>query len=319
MWISTSRYLSGGLLAAMLSTGLLPATMATAQSVPDLQDLVIQGEQINRGAEAATRGRDAPRLTTGREVDGEAGIYILNVNRIFHVMAGAGLGYTDNPTRTDADTGGSFFADFAAGAGLSTRIDEKVDFGLNVSVNGREFFKDYGPSSRSISTSMSAGVPLGGPAYFGMTAFGGYSYDGGFHNGVAFYGLSGTLSAAFAASPRLILRPGVGVVRQWSGTHENNNTSLSGSVDVTYLIAPTVSLLGRGVVSRRWYDDFYEDVTFVKRRDTLYGVSATVAWQAANRLSVTATLAYDHQNSSLFLSKFDALETAASVTAIYRF
>ncbi|MET0371999.1 MAG: hypothetical protein ABW039_11560 [Sphingobium sp.] len=306
---------------ALIGSGVpafVPST-AHAQTLPDIQDLVIQGEQVNRNAEAARAPTLPYAAVDDGAVDGEAGIYVLTFNKIFQVSAGAAIGYTDNPTRTSADTGGSFFADFSAGAGVATRIDDKIDLGASLSMNAREFFKDYGPSSRSVSGAVSAGTGIVGPLYLGVAGFGGFSYDGAFEHGVSFYGLSATLSALLPVTPRLAVRPGVGAVRQWSGIDENRNTSLSGSIDASYAFSPTVSLLARGVISVRWYDDFYEDVTFVSRRDTLYGVSATLGWRPSEAFSLSASIAYDNQESRLFLSDFDALELGLAITARYRF
>lgn len=297
----------------------LAPTAGLAQTVPDIQDLVVQSEQVNRNADAANRQGEALLPSGDGAVDGEAGVYVLTLNKIFQLNAGAGFGYTDNPTRSNADVGGSFFADFTTGAGVATRIDGVVDFGAGVSLNGREFLKDNGPSSRSLSGTVSAGVPIAGPVYIGVAGFGGFSYDGDFESGVGFYGLSGTLSAAFPLTPRLSVRPGVGAVRQWSEVTENNSTSISGSIDVSYSLTPTVSVLARGGVTVRWYDDFYEDVTFVERRDTTYGGSVTLGWRPTETFFLSANASLDRQDSRLFLSEFSALELGLAVTARYRF
>jgi hypothetical protein len=75
----------------------------------------------------------------------------------------------------------------------------------------------------------------------------------------------------------------------------------------------------RGTVVRRWYDDFYEDVTFVARRDTLYGVAASLSWQPTRNLAVTATVSYESQDSRFFLANFDAFEGSAGLSFRLRF
>lgn len=304
-------------LAAGVLLGLAPSS-AWAQAVPDLRDLVTQSEQINRGASQAARARTV-RDGTGEAIDGEAGIYVLTVNEIFQVSAAAGLGYSDNPARTADDLGGSMFGDFSLSAGLATRLGETVDFGLSANVAGREYFEEDAPSSRTLSASMSAGLPVAGPLYAGVGAFAGYSFDGGFKNGTAFYGLTANLSAAVPLTSRLVVRPGIGATRQWAEVSENDSTLVAASVDLVYAFAPRLTGSLRGSAVRRWYDDFYEDVTFVVRRDMLYGVTAALAWQPSANVVVATTLSYETQNSRFFLAKFDAFESSAGLSLRLRF
>src|SRR5687768_740617 len=114
-------------LAALLA--LAAPTAGFAQSVPDLSDQVTQSEQLMRDIEQATQGRDRDP-DAGQEVDGESGIYVLTVNRIFQLSASAASGWTDNPERTADDLGSSAFGDFQVSAGIATKLGGAVDFGL---------------------------------------------------------------------------------------------------------------------------------------------------------------------------------------------
>lgn len=303
---------------AALAVSLAPAS-AGAQAIPDLRDLVTQSEQINRSGAQAARNRTGPSGQGDTAIDGEAGIYVLTVNQIFQVSASGALGYSDNPARTADDLGGSYFGDFSVNAGIATKLGGLVDFGLSANVAGREFFADDAPSSRTISTSLSAGLPLVGPVYAGLVGFAGYSFDGSFDGGTAFYGVSGNLSATIPVTQRLAIRPGLGVTRQWAEVSENDSVLIAASADIFYTFTPTLSGSLRGTVVRRWYDDFYEDVTFVARRDTLYGVAAALSWQPTRNLAVTATLSYESQDSRFFLANFDAFEGSAGLSFRLRF
>lgn len=295
------------------------ASPAAAQVIPDLQEVVVRGEQLNRGIDEAARARGGERDEDDGEIDGEAGIYVLTVNDIFQLTASGGLGYTSNPQRTADDLGGSGFGDFAVSAGIATRLGGAVDFGLSANVSGREFFEQDAPSSRNASLSLSLGVPVAGPVYASVVGFGGYSFDGAFKNGTSFRGLSGSLSAAFPVTNSLVIRPGIGATRQWAEVEENNSSVIAASVDVIYALAPRLTATVRGSAARRWYDDFYEDVTFVERRDTLYGVTAALSFRPSDNIAITANLSYERQNSRFFLAAFDALESSAGVSLRVRF
>jgi hypothetical protein len=81
-------------------------------------------------------------------------------------------------------------------------------------------------------------------------------------------------------------------------------------------VAPNVTATARGAVSRRRFDDFYEDVTFVARKDWSYAVKAAVTWQVARGTVVGASAGYERQDSTFFLATYGSYEGAllASLT-----
>lgn len=296
----------------------LPAA-AQAQAAPDIGDAAVQSQQINaavsRAAQGQGRGSDAVTA-----IDGEAGIYVLQLNRIFSLTASGAAGYTDNPLRTADNPGGSAFADFGAAAGVSTVIAQKIDFGLSAAVGGREYVEGFAPSNRTASGNVSLGTRIGGtPLYAGLIGFGGYSFEGDFTKGTSFYGGSASLSAVVPLTRTILLRPGAGVTRQWSQRTENNSTSYSASAEILAALGPDLTASLRGVVTRRTYDNFYEDVTFVERRDTLWSASALLAWRISPRASLSLSASFEKQTSSFFLANYDAVEGGAGFALRFAF
>lgn len=306
------------LLACAAGACLFVAPAAIAQGQPPIDDAVIQGEILNRSAgEAATVG---PRgEAADNEIDGEAGIYVLTVNEIFFIAGSVGAGYTDNPTRTATDTGEDWYADLDASIGVSTRLGGAVDFGAAVNVNARDYQDVDQASSRSLSTTVSVGAPVFGPLYGSLIAFGGYAFDDSFDNETGFYGLSANASAPFKLSDNLLIRPGLGVTQQWSDVSENNSLALTGSVDAVYAISPQWMVSGRVSVSQRTYEDFYEDVTFVEREDTSVGVSASLVWRPIRNMTLSGSISYENQDSTFFLSEFDAFDSGVAVSLRHTF
>lgn len=305
-------------LAFAMASGLSGA--ATAQSLPGVENAVIEGQQINDVVDRATQRRDGALAAPITEIDGEAGVYVLRLNEIFQIAAAGGLGYTDNPQRTADNPGDSFYGDFAVSAGVATRLQDQLDVSLSASVGGREYFEDFGPSNRSASGTASIGTRIGNsPVYLSVIGFGGFNFDERFKQGISFYGFSGSVSASFPITPRLVVRPGIGLTRQWSGRSENTSASANASVDVFYALTPRLtSSLQIGVTHRR-YDNFFEDVTFVERRDTRYAASASLAWTPMPQVSFIASAGYERQKSRFFLADYDALDTAATIAVRFRF
>lgn len=295
------------------------AIPAAAQSTPDIEGAVIQQGQItDLLRDEIGQGRAMPG--DDGEIEGEAGVYVLTLNEIFFVGGSAGLGYAENPERSALSDGGSFLTSAGLTAGLQTRVAEQFDVGLRASVSGVEYLEAAAPSSRSISAALSAGMPLGdSPFYAGISAFGGYNFDGDFKGGTSFYGASASLGAGLPLGPATLLRPGIGVTRQWSGISENNSTSAAVSVSLLHQPAPQVTLAADAQVSRAWFDNFYEDVTFVERSDWSYSAGLSANWSPAEWFSVSASAGYEKRDSAFFISEYEGFETAIAMTVRHRF
>lgn len=308
-----------GAVASALCAAAVFTDPASAQVQPPLDDVVVQGEILNRAIDQATGAPRGEAAAGDNEIDGEAGIYVLTVNDIFFVSGAVGLGHTTNPTRTASDPGDDSYGDFNASIGVATRLGGAVDFSASLNVDGRDFFESDEGSSRGVSITAAAGAPVFGPIYGSVIAFGGYAFDDQFDNRTSFYGLSGNLSASWKITDQFLIRPGVGVTQQWSGVSENNSLSATASVDAVYLLAPEWTVAGRISISQRTYDDFYEDVTFVEREDTTAGVSASVVWRPSRQMALSASIAYEDQDSTFFLSEFDAFDTGIGLSFRHAF
>lgn len=304
-------------LAAMSIT--IAASDAKAQSVPDIQGSITQGSQIDEIIR--DQDRIGPQLgEDGNEIDGEAGIYVLRVNEIFYVGASYGLGYSENPVRSLNNPGDSFSVNLAAQAGVQTKIAEALDFGISATVAGTEYDQAFAPSSRSINGAINLGTQIGqSPFYIGATAFGGFNYDDNFDNGTSFYGASGSLSAGFPIGNRTVVRPGVGVTRQWSQIEENNSTSASGSVDVSHALTQKLIVGATARVTRTWFDNFFEDVTFVSRKDWQYGGGANLSYRHSQNLTIGVSAGYEKRDSTFFLSEYESFEASLLFSARLRF
>ena len=304
-------------LAALTATA-LPG-QAYAQGTPDIEGAIIQGGQIDEVIQEQERLDTQLRADEG-EIDGEAGIFILKENDIFFVGGAVGTGWSENPARNLNNVEDSFWATAALTAGIQTKLAEAVDFGLRANVSGIEYFSAFGPSSRSASATMSVGVPIGDtPLYASASAFGGLNFDEDFNNGVAFYGGSLSVNAALPIGQRSLIRPSVGVSRQWSEIEENNAISAAASVSALHILTPKVVLAADVSVSRTWFDDFFEDVIFVKRRDWSYGGGASITYRPNDWLSASLSAGYERRDSTFFISEYGGFDGSLMLSATAKF
>ena len=303
---------------AALTVTTLP-TAAYGQAVPDIEGAIVQGGQIDDVIDEQDRLNTQLQVDDG-EIDGEAGIYILKKNDIFFVGGAIGTGYSENPQRILNNVEDSFWASAAFTAGVQTKIAEAVDFGVRANVSGLEYFSDFGPSSRNTSASITVGTPIAGtPLYASASAFGGFNFDGDFENGVAFYGGSLSVNAALPVGQRTLIRPSIGVSRQWSEIEENNATSAAANLTVLHIVAPKVVVSADAFVNRTWFDNFFEDVIFVERRDWNYGGGASLSYRPNEWLNTSVSVGYEKRDSSFFISEYDGFDASLLVSATLEF
>lgn len=309
--------LTAQLAAAAFAT--LLASPAYAQSLPDIRESITQGGQID-DIIREQQNRSNKKAGEGEVIDGEAGVFVLQKNGIFFVGGGLSAGYESNPLRTVDDVGGSFLTSLAFTTGVQTVVAGRFDVGFSVNASGVEYDKNFASSSRSFHSGLSLGTQIGGsPIYASVQAFGGWNFDQAFSQGVAFYGASGALSAGIPLGRKTLLRPGIGVTRQWSQVSENNSISTAASLDIVHALTPRLTLAASGKVSRIWFDDFYEDATFVARKDWQYGGGMSLTYRLNDKVGLGLTGSYEKRSSSFFLAAYDGFDTSASLSLRVRF
>ncbi len=311
------RFLIAGALTA--SSIALFAPAARSQATADITNAITEQDQIaNVVRQRSTPG---PMLgSEGNEIDGEAGIYVLRVNDIFYLSAESSLGWSENPLRTADDAGDSFYASLAATAGVQTKIAGLVDAGASITVSGLQYDESFAPSSRNVNASANVGYQVKSlPIYIGVVGFGGQNFDEDFDNGTAFYGASASVSYALALGQRTLVQPALVVTRQLSERDENDSTSVTAALTATHVLTPRINLTGSVRVSQSYFDNFFEDVTFVEREDTQYGVSVGATYRLNDAIGFSASVGYDKRTSDFFLSEYESVEPAIAISGRIRF
>lgn len=306
-------------LVAIAAFGTSIAFGANAQTFDDVESAVTQGEQFNEALIQSDRGT-APD-EAGSEIDGEAGVFVLKKNKIFSVSAIVGAGYIDNPGRTlDLNAEGSASANFALSAAVNTRIAQQVDAGANIVLSGEEYERSGAPDSRNAVANVYAGQPFfDGNVYGSVSATYGLSMDGTFGSQTAFYGVSANAQTVRRIRDNMILRPAVSVARQWSEVSAQHNTSATVSADVIWALPNSFQATGGVSYTYRVYDDFFEDITFVERKDDVIRVSASVSRPLTRGVVGIASVSYVTQDSKFFLSEYDALNGGISLKLVKKF
>lgn len=303
--------------ALILATAVGGAGPTLAQSQAEISRAVTDGAQI----EAAIARNDAARPSEedDQAIDGEAGVYVLRKADIFFVGGEAGISYSQNPLRTVDDIGGSWASEARLDLGVQTLIVEKVNFTAALNFSDTRFFSDFAPSNSLASGNMSVSTGLGKtPLFVGVGAFGGWNFDRNLEAATGFYGASAHIGATVSIDQRTIFQPLLVISRVKNEVSENDNTSLALRLNMARRIGH-LTISANAVAARFWFDDFFEDVTFVARNDWQYEGGIAAAYAISPSFQVVASARYTRRDSSFFLSSFESVEAGAGLAAIWRF
>jgi hypothetical protein len=307
------KWVQSSFVIVWLALGLSVTTPAQAQSLPDLGRSVTQGSQVQDILDWANARRQRAQVND-QAIDGEAGLYVLKKQDIFYIGGSLGAGYATNPLRTIDDIGGSSSIEARIDAGMQTVIRDNIDLGVGIGLESTTYDKSFAPSNSAISGSISVGKALAAmPLYLSAAGFGGWNFDEKGRNPTSFYGLTGQVSSQLPLGSRTLLQPQLVVSRVLGEVKENHVTSVG-------LRLSAVTQRGKFLWSATagaahfWYDDFYEDVTFVERQDWQYDVGAALTYRLGQRATLAGSLRYTKRDSSFFLSNYDSVDGGAAVT-----
>lgn len=295
----------------------LTAAPAVAQSQSDIGRAVTDGAQI----EAAIARSEATVVDEedDQEIDGEAGVYVLRKADIFFVGGEAGLSYSTNPLRTIDDVGASGATEARLDMGVQTLIAETINFSAALGFADTRYFEDFAPSNSVASGNVAVGTGLGKtPLFVGVSAFGGWNFDDNLRSATGFYGGSAQVGAVLPLGRQMIVQPLLVVSRVQNEVSENDNFSLGFRASIVRRTGRlTLSL--NAAATRFWFDDFFEDVTFVARNDWQYEGGITASYALGQNLAIAGSVRYVKRDSSFFLSAFDSIDGSAGVSLVRRF
>lgn len=297
----------------------LSAGISSAQSAADLESAVTTGSQFDEAQLLLEEQRDTTEGAAS--IEGEPGIFILRKNKIFTYGAAVGTGFSDNPGRTLNSSGeDAAYASAALTAGINTRIAQRYDAGASFVGSLNKYDRSDAPSNSNAILNSYIGTPvLDGALYVSANAAAGLNMDDSFDRGTAFYQIGASVSNVTRLSDTILLRPSFGVARQWAGQGEQKNLSATASAELIWRARPKWLVRGNVAYTHRIYDDFFEEVTFVERKDDSVRLGVSVARQINESINASLNFEYTDQRSSFFISEYDAIDGGLSLRLSKRF
>lgn len=303
--------------AIMTMMALSPNAFAQT-SLNDVQGAITQGSQFDDVRALIDRRRK--NAEDRAIVDGEPGVFILKKTEIFTVGVSTGGGYSSNPGRTLDTSNASAFANVALRAGINTIVGQTYDVGLNIAGSAVEYDDELGPSSRAAVANAFVGRGVwDNRIYVSGSVVAGVNANEKFKQGRAFYGASLNASYVHKLSDNVLLRPSLSAARQWSGESEQDNISATASAELIWQVAPKWIVSGQLAYTYKDYDNFFEDVTFVQRRDNQIRAGFSVSRKITDKINVSVSYDYTTQDSTFFLSEYESHDGGVSLQISKKF
>lgn len=301
-------------LAALLA--LAPAA-ALAQTA--VTDAIVREQQIRDAIGAAPEPEPRGDDGEGATLPGETGVFVLLQRDIFSFEAGFGAGLTTNAAKSDVDSRRSAFLTAYADLGVDTRIGGAVNAGLHLAVSSIR----YTDASDLSSSSLVGSFTLGEEIWNGLYAQGnlslGYSFGDGFSRDSTFLAGSVTLSRRFTLHDRVSALPYVFAGGQHVDQSELRNLSFGAGLRLDVLVAEGLVVSPSFSYTRVSYPDFFEDATFVERRDNRLQFGVSMQYAVAEMLLIGGSFGYSFNASTLDLSEYESADGSALLRATFRF
>jgi len=259
------------------------------------------------------RAEEDEAILTGRD-----DILLLEKRKFFTIFASAGPGFTDNaalsPTARRED--GLFTAD--AGIRIATRLGGKVDVFAEAGASTTRYFKETDLDFVAGFGAVGAHVRLAGfdldAAYTPTLVYDGDVEDRQLtqHRFVVGIGRGARIGKA-------LVRAAIGGERIEANPSAFQNFSATATLSGFLPVARRVSLLGSARGVRRWYDNYFEGLLGVERRDWFVEGAAGISWQAHRRITVDARATYARNFSTADISRYRAIGSGLMLRTSFRF
>lgn len=303
---------NSALLLALLAPPLLAwSAGASAQAVPDPR--IDQRVRQLTPAENEARRRDEETILTGRN-----DIVLMRRRRFFTLSGSAGLGITDNatlsPGQSDGDVLGTFDAAFRFGTRLGGLVDVSAEIGLSTSRYLDNSALDIVAGYAQVAAHVEViGFDLD-VAYTPNRV-----WDGDFERRqLTQHRFSAGVSRSIALG-RVIVRASTGGERIEANPSAFVNWAANAGLSAILPLRPGASLIGSLRANRRWYDDYFEGLLGVARRDWQVEAAAGFSLQLGANAGIDLRVTRARNYSTADISRYRATSAGIVLKAAIRF
>ena len=290
----------------------LPSEALAQQPAPDPQDPRIdQRIQVPRPDRSEEEELEA--LLTG-----EDDILLMQRRRFFALTGGAGFTWTNNAALSPDDADPDFFATAEAGLRFATRLGNVVDVYAEGGVSTARYLDQTELDYVALYGGVGARV-----AVLGFDVDANYApvivWDGDWdQRQLTQHRFTGTIGRGFRVG-RGVVRIQVGGERILADPEPFENSAATASLSGAVQLRPNVTLIGAVRGARRWYDNYFEGLLGVERKDWTAEASGSLVLQLHRAVSLDIRGSYTRNWSTSDVSRYKVGTAGVMIRASFRF
>jgi hypothetical protein len=312
------RLKSPGAAVVVLCLASLQAAATFAQPA-GVTDSITQGAQADRAIEQARH-----RLLQGTALDNDPGqdpgIYVLVRQDIFSVGLDVGVGYTSEVDKGSLRDAESTYTSMQFDIGADTRIANSFNAGVRLTVAETLYHDEDGFDSGALIGSIYVSEP-----FFDDTLIVTADVTGGLNGGYDFDDHSAYVNTSIrAARPipltnSIVFVPSISVSNVFSEQGEQNRWEYGAQARLAARLDEDLRLTVGAGVTYSDYDNFFEDVLFVSRRDTTAYASLGLEYMIDENVRAFANVRYTNRTSTLDIVEYEETDASVSIGLSARF
>jgi hypothetical protein len=309
---------SPGVAAALACLATVHAAATFAQPA-QVRDSVTQGAQADRAIEQA-RDRLLSSQSGADSIGRDPGVFVLIEKDIFSVGLDVGLGYTNEVDKGSLQDAKSAYTSLQFDIGADTRIADSFNAGARLTVAETIFHDTRGFDSAALLGSVYVSEAFfGGTLIVTADATGGLNGGYDFDNGSSYINASIRAARPIPLSRDVVLVPTVFASIVHAEQGEQNRWETGASARLIARLDDDLRLNVAGGVTFADYDNFYEDVLFVSRRDTTAYASFGLEYTIDENVSAFANVRYSNRTSTLDIVEYEETDASVSIGLTARF
>lgn len=299
---------------AMVATAaaLVTPVLSAAQSLPPTGNLEERSrQQIRVPAEA---GREDALMT------GDTDILLLRRTRLFNIHGSADVSWTSNAYLSPGARISDGFTQVQAGAGIGTRIAERVSVFADARVSTVRYFSetslDYSTFTGAIGVSGTLGPAMLSGLYLPAVV---YTRDFGDRELTAHrFRVAGVVPFVFRGTR---VDTELHVERASTQPADYSAWSAGVTLSASRMLFPSAAILGYVAAGydRRYFDDYFEAFVGTSRRDRLVSAGAGLVWRPGTWGQVRLDYGYGHNVSTSDVNGYVAHSGMLGLSATLRF
>lgn len=286
--------------------GIVAALTAPAYAAQDTIDQRLENFRMTGIADVPPE----EYLLTGRD-----DLMLLQERKFFTLSATGRTTFTNNAYLSDQVRKSDTVVDGKVSGKVATKIAQTYDVYAELGAIGSRYMHQQALGYNGITANVGGEAPINDKWRVGVQ----YGYTMAFLKGgfseqlVTINDFVAYTNYTLQINPNTLLVPQLSLDRTIAAPSDYNALALDASVSLLHRFRPTVIGVVAVETGYKDYNNYFESITHIDRKDRTYGVNASVRWTPLDAVQLSASFAATHNDSTLLSSDYNAVSISPMV------